>query len=133
MFFISALKNLKMAKNMIFGQKMAKLKIFKNFRKKFFFKIDSESFKTHFKTKISKFVFCSKLIFCRLRLRNFRLGSSDYRSFQFRARLPNYRLQPSSEPVKLASKSERMTTHVLLKHLKTVKILFLVWRARLYK
>ena len=30
---------------------------------------------------------------------NFRLELGDYRSFLFKARLPNYRLQPSSEPV----------------------------------
>ena len=71
---ISAYKNSKMAKYMIFEQKMAKqLKIFENFSKKFFFKIDSESFEKHFKTEISKLVFCSKLIFCRLRLSNFAL------------------------------------------------------------
>ena len=79
-----------MAKNVIFGQKMKKKsKIFENFfEKNFFFGIDSESFKTHFKMKISKKIFLPTLTFARLGLRNFRLELSDYCSFQFKARLP---------------------------------------------
>ena len=56
---------------MIFGTKNEKKsKIFENFFEKFFFGIDSESFKTHFKMKSSKIFFWPTLTFTRLGLRN---------------------------------------------------------------
>ena len=62
--------------------------------------IQSECFKTYFKLKISKSKNFSAYFFPGAQLffyQNSVLIHRNRRSFQFRARLPNYRLQPSSE------------------------------------
>ena len=48
-------------KHDFFAKKWQKIE---NFQKKFFFKIDSESFKRNFKAKISKKIFLANVDFC---------------------------------------------------------------------